>query len=108
MGTLIYGQTAVKATFEDRMLAHLRAVIVNKLRRGESFLFTWTSETKGFKEQHSAWMHPAVALSFTLDAASAAPLNQEWLALLAEAANSTSGLGPHREPNTTPVKRQSS
>ena len=104
MGTFTYGQAAVTATFDDRMLAHLRAVITAKLRRSESFLFTWDSERNGGTAQVSVWMHPAVAISFDLDASATTPLNLDWLAVLAEAANPSSGLGPHREPHQYATK----
>lgn len=105
MGTFTYGQAAIETTFDDRMLAHLRAVIVTKLRRSEPFLFTWTSENDGAATQRSVWMHPAVAMSFDLESAAAAPLNREWLALLTEAANSGAGLSPHSEPGQAQTKR---
>jgi hypothetical protein len=45
MGTFTYGPTSTDVTFDDRLLAHLRTVIVTKLRRAECFLFTWTDES---------------------------------------------------------------
>ena len=40
MGKFIYDGN-IKVDFEDRLLAHLQAVIMAKVRRGESFPFTW-------------------------------------------------------------------
>ena len=39
MGALVYETMVIP--FEDRLLAHLQIVIVNKLRRGESFVMSW-------------------------------------------------------------------
>ena len=46
MGTMTYDSKLV-ATFDDRVLAHLQVVIWAKLRRGESFSFTWTDSQRG-------------------------------------------------------------
>ena len=40
MGRFTY-DSSVSADFDDRELAHLQAVIVAKIRRGERFTFTW-------------------------------------------------------------------
>jgi hypothetical protein len=40
MGKLIY-DTQVKTGIDDRALAHLQIVMLNKLRRRESFAFSW-------------------------------------------------------------------
>ncbi len=39
MGKFVY-DSSVKVEFEDRLLAHLQAVIMVKVRRGETFTFT--------------------------------------------------------------------
>jgi len=99
MGTFIYGPNTLEVEFDDRLLAHLRAVIVSKLRRSECFLFTWTEEVdETSNRQRSLWLHPAVAMSFTIESAHALPLNKAWVAALAVAANSNSGLTPRPEP----------
>ena len=46
MGKFIY-DSMVKVDFEGRLLAHLQLVIGAKLRRGESFHFTWKDDTDG-------------------------------------------------------------
>lgn len=42
---------------EDRMLWHLRLVIMNKFRRGESFMLQLPDGNEG---QRSLWLHPSV------------------------------------------------
>jgi hypothetical protein len=43
MGSLIYGVAPV-IQIEDRVLRHLQLVIIQKLRRNESFGFNWDQE----------------------------------------------------------------
>lgn len=93
MAQFIYGDSR-GAQFDERMLAHLQVVMLNKLRRCESFSFSW-EEPRGFV---SIWVHPSVALQFVYSGNRAPSLNRAWLELLAEAANSTSGLHPLPEP----------
>ena len=40
---LVYHSTTT-LMIDDRVLAHLQVVIINKLRRRESFTFTWRDE----------------------------------------------------------------
>ena len=39
MGRFIYGATSESVEIDDRALAHLRIVVMNKLRRSEAFMF---------------------------------------------------------------------
>lgn len=93
MAQFIYGESR-GAQFDERVLAHLQVVILNKLRRRESFAFSW-EEPRGFV---SIWVHPSVALQFIYSGNRAPSLNRAWLELLAESANSTGGLHPLPEP----------
>ena len=93
MGLFIYDE-ARRAEFDDRTLSHLQVVILNKLRRKESFVFSW-EETRGFV---SVWLDPGVALQFVYLGNREPPLNRAWLELLAESANSTVGLLSLPEP----------
>lgn len=57
MGKLIYdGEVAV--TFDDRLLAHLQAVIGAKLRRSESFYFTWKDSVQTGGGRTTIWLGP--------------------------------------------------
>lgn len=93
MGLFIYDD-ARRAEFEDRTLSHLQVVILNKLRRQESFVFSW-EETRGFV---SVWLHPGVAVQFVYMTNRPPTMNRTWLELLAESANSTVGLLSLPEP----------
>lgn len=98
MGTFTYGPTAIDVTLDDRLLAHLRAVIVSKLRRSECFLFTWTDGTGPVPVQESLWVHPAVGLRFRIEQPATIGLNRAWVEALTQAANSPSGLTTVPEP----------
>ncbi|WP_022891531.1 hypothetical protein [Agromyces subbeticus] len=93
MGMFIYGHER-HADFDDRVLAHLQMVMTNKLRRQESFSFSWQEE-RGWI---AIWIHPSVSLQFIYTGNREPALNMRWLDLLAEAANSVAGLVPVPEP----------
>jgi hypothetical protein len=97
MGTLSYDSTTT-VEINDRELAHLQLVIVAKLRRKESFLFTWENDpTVGGTT--SVWMHANANLTLRFED-SGAPLriNRAWVDELALAANSARGLFLTAEP----------
>ncbi len=102
MGTLIYG-FAPAIEIEDRLLRHLQAVIINKLRRDEPFAFNWerrTDEGEGPATAHGTiWISRASQLYFHYDGPpTGEPLNRQWLEQLMLASNSGHGLDPLPEP----------
>jgi len=103
MGTFTYGPTAIDVALDDRLLAHLRVVIVTKLRRAECFLFTWTDESGPVPVEESLWMHPAVAMRFRIEKPATMTMNRDWSEVLAHAANSGSGLTARPEPGSVPA-----
>ncbi|MCU1404655.1 MAG: ATP-dependent ligase, partial [Glaciihabitans sp.] len=56
MGKLIYGHSDVVIDLDDRHLAHLQVVIGAKLRRSESFFFTWKKDAVGDGQRGSIWL----------------------------------------------------
>lgn len=58
MGRLIYQERHV-LDIEDRLLSHLRIVIMNKLRRNESFMLQAPHPEHGML---SLWLHPATPM----------------------------------------------
>jgi hypothetical protein len=91
MGTLIY-DGADGFTFDDRVLAHLQAVIATKLRRREGFLLIWTDRTSPEATLRSIWLDPSISLQFVFAHVELPELNRDWLAILTERANSNAGL----------------
>ncbi|PPF87851.1 hypothetical protein C5B96_03440 [Subtercola sp. Z020] len=101
MGTLIYGSPGVEVTFEDRALAHLRVVLLAKLRRDEKFALSWDDEETG--RAHTIWLHPAIPLQFVFSAPAGATLNRRWIEVLTSVANSGTGLRLLPEPSAESV-----
>lgn len=94
MGKLVYGSGNRSFDIEDRALAHLRVVFMNKLRRGEPFMFHHS-------EPHvscSVWMHPSVPLVFQFHGSRQPTMNREWVEALMQEASSPNGLRLLPEP----------
>lgn len=93
MGTLVYDDDR-RAEIDDRTLAHLQVIIVNKLRRRESFPFTWSDERRTV----TIWISPNTPLEFVYHGNRRPRLNRAWLEQLALMANSVGGLVVAPEP----------
>ena len=98
MGTFIYSDVA-RLDLDDRVLAHVQAVFANKLRRAESFMFTWTDETGADPARSSVWIHPAATMAFSYAETGPYSLSRSWVEALLHTANSAAGL--HLVPETT-------
>ena len=97
MGRFIYDTTGNSVDIEDRTLAHLRIVIMNKLRRSESFMFTVDLDSEGISRR-SFWMHPSVPLQFAFHGSREPRLNRLWIEALMTSASSPNGLFVVSEP----------
>jgi hypothetical protein len=98
VGKFIYGMPSIEVEMDDRVLAHIKAVITAKLRRDESFTFTWQNENDGEPTHSSVWLDPAIPLQFEISGEQDPPLNREWLEELSRSANTQSGLKITPEP----------
>jgi hypothetical protein len=99
MGTLQYNGSRVE--FDDRLLAHLQIVIVQKIRRGESFLMSWGDEAETGEGHSAIWIHPTHNLYFTFTRGKNPRINRAWLSELTNSANSARGLLVTEEPAET-------
>jgi len=99
MGTLLYGSPGIEVTFDDRALMHLQVVITAKLRRGESFVFTWTDSTQLGSGRSTIWLSPASDLVYRFAGNRMAAINRLWITVLMESANSPAGLFFTPEPD---------
>lgn len=90
MARLIVG--TADFTLDDRLIEHVRFVISQKLRRGESFLLTWSYPAEQGSGRRSVWIHEGSVIQFRLPKLQKAPLNTEWLSALLEASHSVKGL----------------
>ena len=97
MGTLTYDVVS-KVSFEDRALAHLQIVIATKLRRGESFNFSWIKDPSVGSGRTTIWMHPSIPLVYDFDGSRHPTINRDWVDSLMSTANSTTGLVLVAEP----------
>lgn len=97
MGRLVYDSTGNALDLEDRALAHLRIVVMNKLRRGECFMFD-VEMADGSGGRRSLWLHPGVPLVFHFYGNRQPSINRVWVDELMRVANSANGLTLVPEP----------
>ncbi|MEJ3404718.1 hypothetical protein WDJ51_08240 [Rathayibacter sp. YIM 133350] len=96
MGTLFYGSAGFSVEIDDLLLAHLKVVIVDKLRRNESFAVNYTEgDDTG---PRTLWIHATIPLRFTFSEPVAPALSREVLNDLARQANTTNGLSIRLQP----------
>lgn len=102
MGRFTY-EGQIKTDIEDRALLHLQTVVADKLRRHESFTFTWRDGASVGEGRTAVWMHPQASLVFKYHGSRSATINRFWLEALAYAANSPGGLYMVSEPERVGV-----
>lgn len=90
MGTLIYDGHVIE--FEDRVLTHLHVVIVNKLRRRESFAMSWRDAAETGDGRSSIWLDPSIPLYFKFSGSRVPEIDREWIERLADSAAGSTGL----------------
>ena len=98
MGKFIYGTPSIAVDFDDRVLAHLKVVILAKLRRGESFAFSWEYTAASGKGHSSIWIHPTIPLQFDFSGSREPRLNRAWVEELVRLSNTPAGLRVIPEP----------
>jgi hypothetical protein len=106
MGKLTYDST-LTADFDDRVLAHIQVVIGAKLRRGESFYFTWRDDPQAGDGRSTIWLHPGIPLAYKYFGSRSPTLNRDWIEALMVTANSSGGLQIVPEPRS-PASQSSS
>ena len=92
MGTLLYGSPGIEVDFDDRALVHLQVVITAKLRRRESFVFSWSNAVDGGSGRSSIWLDPAIPLYYRYFGGRIPTINRAWVDILMNSANSGSGM----------------
>ena len=97
MGRFIYDTMANSVDIDDRTLAHLRIVVMNKLRRSESFMFD--VEVGDGSGRRSYWMHPSVPIQFHFFGSRSPRINRVWVEELMLVASGPNGLMITREPS---------
>lgn len=92
MGLLLYGRPAEKIEIDDRALAHLKIVILAKLRRGEPLAFSFEHDVEDESGRSTIWLHPTIPLQFTFSSVEQPVINRAWLDELVVSGNSLDGL----------------
>lgn len=105
MGRFII-EALAKVEFEDRVLAHLERVITSKLRRNESFTFTWRDDISLGGGRTTVWLHPSSNILFKFHGSRPPQLNRDWLQALTEVAAGPHGLYIVPEPQGPPAHRE--
>ncbi len=98
MGRLIYGIPDAEVEFDDRVLAHMKAVIVAKLRRNESFTLSWDVPAEEGGGRSSVWLNPAIPIQFEFYGSRDPSVNRAWIDELMKSANSPGGMRIVPEP----------
>lgn len=101
MGYLLYGRPPEEIEVEDRILAHVKIVILAKLRRDESFSLSFEHDEADGGGRTTLWLHPSIPLQFNFDESKQPSINRAWLEALVVAANSNDGLRLLPEPEDT-------
>ena len=81
MGKLTY-DSSITVDFDDRVLAHIQLVIGAKLRRGESFYFSWRDDPLVGGGRSTVWVHPGISLAYKYSGSKAPTLNRDWVEAL--------------------------
>ena len=102
MGRFIYDTNANSVDIDDRTLAHLRIVMMNKLRRSEPFMFD--VEIGDGSGRRSFWIHPSVPIQFHFFGSRQPRINRRWIEALMLSASGPNGLAilPEPEDDDTP------
>ena len=103
---MVYGDSGREIEFDDRVLAHLQIVIGTKLRRHESFFFSWKDDPVVGNGRSSIWIAPSIPLFFKFATLGRPAINREWLQELTVSSNNAQGLFLSNEPGAeTPAPR---
>ncbi|MEA9983993.1 ATP-dependent DNA ligase [Subtercola vilae] len=97
----MYGHPQATLKFDDRVLAHLRVVIVAKLRRSEPFTLQFGTESRTTAGSTVVWFHPSIPLQFTFSGGREVRLNRAWIDEMMLGASSNGGLVLGSEPELT-------
>ncbi len=99
MGSLLYGNPGTEIAFDDRALAHLQIVITAKLRRRESFVFSWSNTLREGSGRGAVWLDPSSTLYFHYAGSRQPSINRTWLDILGKSSNTAAGLFLTDEPD---------
>jgi len=103
MGTFYYGDARFAVPVDDRALAHMRIVVLAKLRRNESFAFSWFKGIDRNSGRSTVWIHAGLTMQFDFAGSREPEINRQWIDDLYASANRTIGMTITPEPRGTPA-----
>jgi hypothetical protein len=93
VGKLTYGAIQREVAIEDRLLAHVEAVVLARLRRNNAFAIRWTDTVEDSPiGRRTIWIHQSTDLFFEYDTSDEIELDRGLLDQLAQAADSNAGI----------------
>ena len=96
MGRFVYSRMSPSVEIDDRTLAHVRIVVMNKLRRRESFMFdTQAGDGSG---RRSYWINAGVPIQFHFYGTRTHRINRHWIDVLLASAGGADGMRVLAEP----------
>lgn len=98
MGAIVYGGGERRISLQDRTLAHVKSVVIAKLRRQESFTLSFPVVDGEGGKRVALWIHPSIPLQFEFDEIARPELNRAWLNDLMVSANASGDLRIDEEP----------
>lgn len=101
MGYLLYGSPPESVRIDDRVLAHLKVVMLTKLRRHEGFPLTFEFGPSDGSGRATIWLNPSVLIQFRFEGGRQPVINKAWLELMMLTANETDGLRLVEEPGSS-------
>jgi hypothetical protein len=99
MGTLYYGDGRTPIAVDDEQLAHVRVVVISKLRRNEPFPLTWHRPETDSAHRSTVWVSSHSTLEFEFDEADTPELDMERLERLSRDASTARGLTVETAPS---------
>ncbi len=97
MGRFIYGSAGNSVDIDDRALAHLRIVIMTKLRRSEPFMFE--ADIGDGSGRRCFWISPSLPIQLHFFGSRQPRINRLWIEQLMQAASGPNGLTIGPEPS---------
>ena len=101
MGILHYGSRDF--ALDDRVLAHLQALISVKLRRRENFFVSWEVDPSDGSGRQALWIDNGVPIVCEFSGSKLPTINRGWLDQMAESSASALGLHISRTGEIGPV-----
>lgn len=78
--------------FDDRLLAHLKLAISQKLKRDEPFFLNWHRSMSEGSGRMSIWLSSSSTLVFRFSGSKSPEISPVWVRMMEDSANSVKGM----------------